>query len=61
MEEKLKYRFKNMAPEKKLELSQKLYYSARDLKKAALAQFHPEWNVQKIENEVRNCFIYART
>lgn len=50
-----------MAPEKKLELSQKLYYSARDLKKAALAQFHPEWNVQKIENEVRNCFIYART
>lgn len=54
-------RFKEMTPEKKLELSLRLYYSARELKEASLKTFHPEWDNEKIEEEVRKAFLYART
>lgn len=54
-------RFKNMSPEKKLDLSMQLYYSAKELKKAALREFHPDWDEDKIEQKVREIFLYART
>ncbi len=54
-------RFKNFSPQKKLELSMQLYYSARELKRAALKHFHPDWSDEKIEKELRRIFMYART
>ncbi|GBD91570.1 hypothetical protein BMS3Abin04_02302 [bacterium BMS3Abin04] len=54
-------RFKEMTPEKKLELSLRLYYSARELKEASLRTFHPDWDDEKIEEEVRRVFLYARS
>jgi hypothetical protein len=54
-------RFNNFSPEKKLDLSMQLYYSAKELKRAALKQFHPEWNETEIDNEVRRIFLHART
>ncbi len=54
-------RFKNMSPEKKLQLTLKLYYSARELKKAGLIFQHPEWPEKKIEEKLKEIFLYART
>ena len=54
-------RFKGFSPEKKLDLSMQLYYSAKELKRASLKQFHPEWNNAKIDEEVRRIFLHART
>jgi hypothetical protein len=54
-------RFKNFSPEKKLDLSMKLYFSARELKRAALKQIHPDWDDAKINEEVKRIFLHART
>ena len=54
-------RFKDFSPQKKLELSMQLYYSARELKRAALKHFHPDWSEEEIEKELRRIFMYART
>jgi len=56
-----KERFKNMTAEEKLDLSLRLYYSAWELKFAALKHFNCDWNDKKIENEVKKNFFYART
>ncbi len=56
-----KNRFEGMSPEKKLELALRLYYSARELKEASLKTFHPDWNTEKITEEVRKTFLYARS
>ena len=56
-----KARFKDFSPQKKLELSMRLYYSAREIKIAALKHFHPDWNEEKIESEVKKIFMNART
>ncbi len=50
-----------MSPEKKLEISLRLYYSARDLKKAALKKDHPELTEEEIEKKVKEIFLYARS
>ena len=54
-------RFKDFSPQRKLDLSMQLYYSAKELKRAALKQFHPDWNSNKIDKEVRRIFFHART
>lgn len=54
-------RFKNFPPEKKLDLAMQLYYSAQELKRAALKQMHPNWDNRKIEAEVLRIFLHART
>lgn len=54
-------RFKNMTAGQKLELSLLLYSSARELKKSAIKQFHPELSDNEIEERVREIFLYART
>jgi len=54
-------RFKGMSPERKLMLSLKLYHSSRELKEASLRIFHPDWDNDKIMEEVRKIFLYART
>ena len=54
-------RFKNMTAEQKLNLSLKLYFDARELKKAAMKHFHPELTEEEIEKRVKEIFFYART
>ena len=58
---KPKNRFTSMNPEKKLELSLQLYYSARELKRSWLKQQHPDWSEAVTEAKVREIFLYART
>jgi hypothetical protein len=64
----VKNRFKNMSPEKKLNLSLNLYYSAfpigmdsHKLKVAAMKHFYPNLNDEEIEKKVKAIFFYART
>ncbi len=57
----VKNRFKNMTPEKKLNLSLKLYYSAYKLKISAMKQFYPNLTDEEIEKKVKEIFFYART
>ena len=57
----VKNRFQNFSPQKKLDLSMQLYFSARDLKRAATRHFHPNWSEDKIDEEVRKVFLRART
>ena len=54
-------RFRNMTAGQKLDLSLSLYYSARELKKAAIKQFYPRLTNREIEERVREIFLYART
>ena len=50
-----------MTPEKKLQFALDLYYSAKKIKAAGLKQKHPEWSTEKINQKVREIFLYART
>lgn len=56
-----KRRFRNMTAEQKLDLSIQLYYNARELKKAALKQFYPDWDSARIEKKTKEIFLNART
>ena len=53
--------YQAMTPEKKLQLALDLYYSAKKMKAAGLKQQHPEWSTEKINQKVREIFLYART
>jgi hypothetical protein len=49
-----------MSPAQKLRAAERLYHSARQLKKAALRAEHPDWNDETIRQAVRDIFLYAR-
>lgn len=49
-----------MSPAQKLKAAERLYYSARQLKAAALRAQHPEWSDETICRVVREAFLYAR-
>ena len=53
--------YQAMTPEQKLKVALDLYYSAREIKAAALKNQHPEWSLEKINQKVREIFLYART
>ncbi len=53
--------FQAMTPEQKLRVAMNLYHSARKLKAAALKEQYPDWSEEKIEQKVREIFLYART
>jgi len=50
-----------MSPTQKLRAAERLYYSARQLKAAALRAEHPEWTDEAIRQAVREIFLYARS
>ena len=52
--------FRSMTPAQKLDLAIQLYYSAKELKEAGLRAQHPNWTEKKIEEKVREIFLYAR-
>ena len=49
-----------MSPAQKLRAAERLYYSARQLKEAALRAQHPDWTDEAIGEAVRQIFLYAR-
>ena len=51
--------FRLMTPEEKLRLMQRLYYSAWELKAAALREMNPQWSESEIRAKVKEAFIYA--
>ena len=53
--------YQAMTPEKKLKIALDLYYSAKAIKAAGLKEQHPEWSTEKINQKVREIFLYART
>jgi Rv0078B-related antitoxin len=49
-----------MSPAQKLRAAERLYYSARQLKEAAVRAQHPDWTDEAIRQAVRQIFLYAR-
>ena len=50
-----------MSPAQKLRAAERLYYSARQLKAAALRAKHPDWTDEAVSEAVRQIFLYARS
>ena len=50
-----------MPGEKRLRLSEQLYWSARKMKAAGLRHQHPDWPRERIDSEVTRIFLHART
>jgi hypothetical protein len=50
-----------MSPAEKLRAAERLYWSARQLKAAALRAEHPDWTEEAIQQEVGQIFLYARS
>jgi hypothetical protein len=53
--------FRRMPPERRLELAEQLYWSARELKAAGLRAQHPEWSEGQVSREVTRIFLHARS
>ena len=49
-----------MSPAQKLRAAERLYWSARSLKVAAVRARHPEWSEEQIERSVRELFLFHR-
>jgi len=47
--------------ERRLRLAERLYWSARAMKKAGLRAQHPDWPEERVDAEVRRIFLHART
>jgi len=53
--------YQAMTPEQKLQVAFDLYYSAKELKAAWLKRQHPDWSAERINQVVKEIFLYART
>ena len=53
--------YRSMTPEQKLKVAMDLYHCARELKAAGLRSQHPDWTESKVQEKVREIFLYART
>jgi hypothetical protein len=51
-------RFRGMTPEQKLRAAERLYWSARAIKGAALRASHPEWSEAQVARAVRDAFLF---
>ncbi|MCK5564766.1 MAG: hypothetical protein KAJ07_05930 [Planctomycetes bacterium] len=52
---------RKMTPEKKLQMSMRLYYSARNLKAAWLRHLHSDWSEEQVQKAVTDIFAHARS
>jgi hypothetical protein len=50
-----------MSPEQRLDVALQLYWSARNLKEAALRQQHPSWPETQVQDEAKRIFLRAST
>jgi len=53
--------FRAMPGERRLRLAERLYWSARKWKAAALRAQHPDWPKDRVNAELRRIFLHART
>lgn len=53
--------FQAMTPEQKLNAALRLHHSARQLKRASLKLFHPDWDEEQIEVNLKEIFLYAQS
>lgn len=51
---------RRMSPEKKLDATMRLYWSARQLKAAGVRAAHPSWTDAQVEDAVRDAFLFHR-
>jgi hypothetical protein len=61
MEPELQRVLQAMTPTQKLRAAERLYWSARQLKAAALRSEHPDWTEEAIRQAVREISLYARS
>jgi hypothetical protein len=61
MDPEVKKALQAMSPAQKLRAAERLYYSARELKAAALRAEHPDWTEEAIRQAVREIFLYSRS
>jgi len=61
MEPELRKVLQAMTPAQKLCAAERLYWSARQLKAAALRAEHPDWTEEAIQEAVRQIFLHARS
>jgi hypothetical protein len=50
-----------MPGERRLLLTEQLYWSARKMKAAGLRALHPDWPDERVNAEVTRIFLHART
>jgi hypothetical protein len=50
-----------MSGEQRLCLAERLYWTARKMKRAGLLAQHPDWPRERLDAEVRRIFYHART
>jgi hypothetical protein len=53
--------FRRMSGQRRLELAEQLYWSARKLKAVAVRTQHPDWTEEQVSAEVRRIFLHARS
>jgi hypothetical protein len=54
-------RFRDRTPAEKLRLAERLYWSARAVKRAMLKKRHPQATDEELDRRVRDAFLHART
>jgi hypothetical protein len=52
---------RRMSGEQKLRAASALYWSARELKAAALRTQHPDWSEEDVQKRVKEIFLHAVT
>lgn len=50
-----------MTPEQRWRAARRLYWTMRRHKAAFLKSQHPDWSEERVEQEVRTIFLYARS
>ena len=53
--------YRRMSPAQRIETAMRLYSMAREIKAAALRSLHPDWDEKRVEQDVREAFLYARS
>jgi len=53
--------YRKMPGQRRLELAERLYWFARDVKAAGIRSHHPDWSEEQVQAEVRRIFLHART
>jgi hypothetical protein len=52
---------KSLSPQQKLDEALKLYYTARELKRAGLKLLYPDLDNEKIEKKITEIFLSAKS
>jgi len=53
--------YRRMSPAQRIGAAMQLYMTAREIKAAALRSLHPDWDEKRVEQDVREAFLYARS